>query len=191
MRGNTYGRDADFPVLFSTGDVVVGAFGTHDTQYLNGFPCCNQNPVFRSIGFRTSSGKQYGPYGQATLGTEWMHTGPIRGFYGALTYNIPRSLGFYVDATSTPPALPAPPSPPPSPPARPSPPNLGRIKSSVGAGDPIGGATEVRWDDGPNYQGRHLWWQPTLIASHSIYDDDENSHVSNPNIMCVYRPKSE
>eukprot|EP00884_Botryococcus_braunii_P013174 jgi/Botrbrau1/21858/Bobra.0190s0069.1 len=149
IRGNTLARDTnpDFTITLLPREQLTGIFGYTDTQYQNGLPCCNNNPIIRGIGFWTSLGNQYGQYGPA-WGSPFSYNQIIRSFYGATYGGFMRSIGVYVDVASPPPAPPSRPPPPPALAVPPSP-NLGRIKFPS-YGDPNG---DAQWDDGPTYTG--------------------------------------
>jgi hypothetical protein len=148
IRGSITDREAttpDISIFLPPGGLIVGVFGRIST-------------TLASIGFWTSDGTQYGPYGSADEGDFFAFTGQVYSFFGSVSerYKQVTGLGFWTDAPAPPPAptlLPPPPAPPldaPSPPARPPLPNLGRIRTYVygNLGD-----ENAFWDDGPSYTG--------------------------------------
>lgn len=121
--GNPESRpQPDYTVVLGAGEQLVGAFGgTGQGTY---------------IGFYTSTGQQYGPYGRVQ-GTPFTFWGPIYGISVSYTASALQSWTFWTDPPSPPPPPPSPapppsprpppprpppPRPPPSPPPRPPPP---------------------------------------------------------------------
>jgi hypothetical protein len=97
-----------------------------------------------SIGFRTSLGRVYGPWG-STRGDPFSYPGVVYGFYGGEKWGSIAAIGAWV-AILTPPPPPSPPLP-----ASPPPPTRGMLKS------PLFGASgdlTVEWDDGPSRDGQ-------------------------------------
>jgi hypothetical protein len=93
----------DFSAVLPPGEVITGVFGYYDNGYTLGPLCCNI-PFFRSLGFRTSSGRQYGLYGPSNYGTYFSADWTVRGgFFGTYTENSNfkhlylRSLGAWLD----------------------------------------------------------------------------------------------
>lgn len=136
----TPGISVDLPA----NDTLIGAFGTATREY-------TWSSRIWSVGFWSSSARQYGPYGGTGRGQNVVFNGNIWGIYGS-GYSSGRwisSLGWYTDASSQPPQPPARPPPPPSP-ASPPAFNLGRVRSR-----PYGGARSAsngftQFDDGPS-----------------------------------------
>jgi hypothetical protein len=146
LRGWTTSRDAtpDYVISLQPGERISGAFGRMSER-------------LEAIGFWTSAGRQYGPYG-GTGGGSFAFNGPVYAMFGFSIWNYQSftGIGFWTDVPPPPPRLPAsaspPPSPPvtgPSPPARLPPPNLGRIESAL-YGQVGDGAF---WNDGATYSG--------------------------------------
>jgi hypothetical protein len=155
IRGTSLGRDdtPDYRMNLLSGEAVNGIFGFNETQRENGIPCCNNVPVIRSIGFRTTSGRQFGLFGPQR-GTAFSYQGAVRAIFGSTTYGFLRAIGVWTDPPPPPPAPPLSPPPPFPPPmgnatASPPPPNLGRSRGPS-FGDVNG---DSQWNDGPVYRG--------------------------------------
>eukprot|EP00884_Botryococcus_braunii_P011613 jgi/Botrbrau1/20452/Bobra.145_2s0016.1 len=153
----------DVDLVFPPGETIVGAIGSADYSSLQ----------LVSLGFWTSLGNQYGPYGgPLTDGTQFGFLGNIYGFFGGIYSTLLSGIGFWTDAPSPPPAPPSRPPPPVPPPSSnsPSPPlyNSGRVQGpALGLFEP---ANVVYWDDGPKFQsviGVRVWLnlQNTLVSA--------------------------
>jgi hypothetical protein len=138
----------DVDLVLQPGETIVGALGSASGD------CCDQRVV--CLGFWSSLGRQYGPYGgDLSDASVFTFLGNIYGFFGGLSpyNNYVSGIGFWTDAPSPPPAPPFRP-PPPLPPSSnsPSPPpvyNSGRVQGPT-LGDFSSYTTY--WDDGPNYR---------------------------------------
>jgi hypothetical protein len=123
--GVDLGKSPTATVLLDDGEQISSIFGTVDL-------------LIRSIGFATTSGAIYGPWGK-TDGSVFSINGPVYGFYGGLWDDVLGKLGIW---TTDPPIVPTPtPSPNPS----------GVMRSRM-----FGGASFIdsRWDDGANFAGK-------------------------------------
>jgi hypothetical protein len=119
-------------VLLDPFEQVVGIIGTSES-------------LVNSIGFNTSWGRAYGPWGSRT-GSPFANPGTVYGFYGGNKWGCIGAIGTWV-------ALVPPPSDPSSlmSPSPPPPPTRGTSKS------PRFGSTagfDTIWDDGPSHSGQ-------------------------------------
>jgi hypothetical protein len=116
MQGSSGGRsNSDGSVQLARGEVIVGMFGTV-SGYLN------------SIGFKTSSGNTFGPFG-GTDGSQFQVFGVPIGFFGGTRNNIMGAIGFYSFQGS-------------------------RAQYTQLWGLNVGDYGSVAWDDGPGQAGR-------------------------------------
>jgi hypothetical protein len=110
---------------------LVGILGTSDS-------------LVYSIGFNTSEGRVYGPWG-SPLGKPFTYPGAVFGFFGAERWGCIAAIGVWVaDLATLFDSLP-PPSPVPPPP-----PTRGMSKSPVFGGND---GLNTPWDDGPSHEG--------------------------------------
>ncbi len=129
--GNTtikHGADFGEPplgtVVLGAGEQIISIFGTSEV-------------LIYSIGFTTSWGAVYGPWGGST-GYGFSIDGPVYGLYGGMANEIFGSIGIWTSD----------PLPEPSPTPAPNPPGLMRSKMFGGSS-----LTDSRWDDGSQYPG--------------------------------------
>jgi hypothetical protein len=123
--------------------LTAGAIQLDDCEQLSGIFGTSGSLVY-SIGFNTSLGHVYGPWG-STQGQVFAYSGAIYGFFGGDKWGSIGALGAWV-ALSVPPV-------PPSPPAHPPPPlaTRGMTKSPLFGGS---GGVNTPWDDGPSHAGQ-------------------------------------
>jgi hypothetical protein len=98
------------------------------------------------LGFNSSYGTSYGPWGGGISGSPFASTGRVVAFFGAMKAGPQDCLGALGVWMSNLPAI----SPPPPPPPRP-PPARGMSQSRLFGGDL--GFEYSDWDDGPSYPG--------------------------------------
>lgn len=154
IMGYTEGYDwkPEISIDFNASDPLTSFFGTYVGTYEN----YGWDRYIYSVGFRTSSGAQYGPYG-SVYGNQFAFS-PVLGAWGTAFSGTRRlcTLGFWGTPSAPPPAPPLafPPSPVLSQPSGPPPP-LGpaanRIQSPT-FGSPSGWQS----DDGQYFRGMHF-----------------------------------
>jgi hypothetical protein len=115
-------------VVLADGEDLTSIFGQSDA-------------LIRCIGFTTSSGAIYGPWGDRTRGIAFSFDGPVYGLYGGLWGDVLSAFGTWT--TDSPP--------PPSPTPVPNPPGL--IRSKMFGGSSL---TDNQWDDGTTFAGKPL-----------------------------------
>ncbi len=132
--GNTtfkHGNDLGVPpaatVVLSPGEDITSIFG-------------NSGWFIRSLGFTTSWGTVYGPWGDPSE-TAFSIPGPVFGFYGAHWGNIFSSFGIW---TTDPPSVPGP---------TPAPNPAGVFRSKMFGGLSV---NDTRWDHGSTFAGNSL-----------------------------------
>ncbi len=142
-----HGQVDGFPagnIVLDAQEQLVGMFG-------------KAGPSISQLGFKSSYGISYGPWGGAMGGSSFASGGPVVAFFGAMRADscCPQdclgALGVWISNVPAPPQLPAPPPPPP--PAR------GMFQSQLFGGNQDFAYSD--WDDGPLYPGRisHLEWR--------------------------------
>jgi hypothetical protein len=122
--GVARGKSPPGTVVLADGEQIISIFGTAAI-------------LIRSIGFVTTSGAIYGPWG-GPGGGEFSINGPVYGFYGDLCGDILGQLGIWTMDSSTPPS----PTPSPNPP--------GMLRSKM-----FGGVSLIQngWDDTSTFAG--------------------------------------
>lgn len=152
IMGYTEGNDwnPEISIDVNASDPLTSFFGT----YLGFSDYYAWDRAIYSVGFRSSSGAQYGPYG-GTTGTPFSYS-PLLGAWGTAFSGTRRlcTLGFWGTPSAPPPAppLPVPPSPDLSQPSGPPPPQspaANRIQSPT-FGSPAGWQS----DDGQYFRGK-------------------------------------
>jgi hypothetical protein len=119
-------------LLLEQSEELLGIFGAGES-------------LVHSIGFNTSRGRVYGPWG-SIRGSPFAYAGVVYGIYGGEKWGCVGAIGVWV-------ALLAPPSGPPSVtlPSPPPPPTRGTSKSPrFGASSGV----DTVWDDGPSHGGK-------------------------------------
>jgi hypothetical protein len=86
--GNDYGEQPSGTVLLAAAEQVNSIFGNAD-RYI------------RSIGFTTSSGAVFGPWGDTDAGRGYSISGPVYGLYGGLWGDVLGSLGAWTTEPSS------------------------------------------------------------------------------------------
>jgi hypothetical protein len=140
-RGNDFGEPPAGTIVLVAGEQISSIFGNSDWG-------------INSIGFSTSIGTVYGPWG-GPRGSSYSVSGPVYGFYGGLWGDVLGSFGIW---TTDPPQPPTP-----TPASNPA----GMMRSKM-----FGGSlpNDTLWDDGSSFAGNPLLarWN-YMRCSHMVY----------------------
>ncbi len=122
--GKDFGEPPTATVVLSAGEELTSIYGTN-------------NFCIRTLGFTTSWGSVYGPWGESPGPLSFSLTGPIYGVYGGMADDIFGSIGIWTT------------DPPPSPAPIPAPNPVGMRRSKM-----FGGSAISQWDDGSKFAGK-------------------------------------
>ncbi len=121
--GNDFGQNPAGTVVFAAGEEITSIFG-------------DAGSLINSIGFKTSWGAVYGPWGGGG-GVPYLVDGPVYGFYGGVVGDVVSAFGIW---TTDSPSAPPPPAPNPT----------GMVRSKMFG---TSSATDGAWDDHPTFAG--------------------------------------
>eukprot|EP00884_Botryococcus_braunii_P004202 jgi/Botrbrau1/13783/Bobra.0056s0034.1 len=165
-------------ISFANGEFISNTFGTYNT-------------TLTSLGFATTAGKRYGPWGVAR-GNRINYNGLVVSFFGKDSPQGIVALGLWSRTIPLPPSPPSPPPSPPMPPPR-------RTKSAL-----YGSSSGIPFDDGPYVTGLSeikVWvskvsnvligLQVTYNRNTTILHGSTDGRSGSPDACIVLRPNEQ